>query len=240
MGAMTDQPPTQPPQQPNRKRKDVDWLGIEADYRAGALAIKVIGAKYGISHTSIIKRARKEGWIRDLAGIVNKVAREHAERNAGLGFRGGNLNDRGNRTEAEHAVFRATVETAAEAMIRLVRQHRATLQRDHELVQMVVDKFESAVPRVQTLEQIAGAMTILEQLTRIRARIIPLERQSFNLDPRKVDDPAKLGGGDDDGFEQAAAALGALEELAATKAGGYSGPAAVAGDGSPGADHPAG
>jgi len=237
---MTTPPPSPDKPPPNRKRKDVDWLGIEADYRAGALAIKVIGAKYGISHTAIIKRARKDGWIRDLAGVINKVAKERMTRNAGLGFRGGNLDDKGNRTDAEHAVFRATVETAAEAMIRLVRQHRATLQRDHELVQLVVDKFESVMPRVQTLEQIAGAMGILEQLTRIRARIIPLERQSFNLDPRKVDDPAKLGGGDDDGFEQAAEALGALEELAATKAGGYSGPAAVAGEGETGADHPAG
>lgn len=237
---MTTPPPSPDKPPPNRKRKDVDWLGIEADYRAGALAIKVIGAKYGIPHTAIIKRARKDGWIRDLAGVINKVAKERMTRNAGLGFRGGNLDDKGNRTDAEHAVFRATVETAAEAMIRLVRQHRATLQRDHELVQLVVDKFESVMPRVQTLEQIAGAMGILEQLTRIRARIIPLERQSFNLDPRKVDDPAKLGGGDDDGFEQAAEALGALEELAATKAGGYSGPAAVAGEGETGADHPAG
>ena len=115
--------------------------------------------------------------------------------------------------------------------MRLVRTHRAQLQRDSDLIQGLVDKIESLMPGIMTLGQVGDAMAILESLTRIRARMIPLERQAFNLDPRKADDPQKGIGTNDDGDVAAAEeAYRLLEEAAASKAGGYAKQAAVAAD----------
>jgi hypothetical protein len=57
------------------KAKKVDWHGVEVDFRAGILANTAIGKKYGISHTAVQKRAKAEGWTRDLSKRI-EAARE--------------------------------------------------------------------------------------------------------------------------------------------------------------------
>lgn len=47
-----------------------DWEAIESAYRAGSLPLRAIGEKYGINHATIIKKAKKEGWQRDLTEQV--------------------------------------------------------------------------------------------------------------------------------------------------------------------------
>lgn len=53
---------------------ETDWEGIERDYRAGVLSVREIGAAYGVSHTAIQKRARRDGWERDLLAKVRAKA----------------------------------------------------------------------------------------------------------------------------------------------------------------------
>ena len=43
-----------------------DWEAIESAYRAGSLSVRAIGEKHGVNHATILKRANKEGWQRDL------------------------------------------------------------------------------------------------------------------------------------------------------------------------------
>lgn len=57
------------------KPKEVDWISVEADYRAGVMVNTAIGKKYGISHTAVQKRAKAEGWTRDLSKRI-EAARE--------------------------------------------------------------------------------------------------------------------------------------------------------------------
>lgn len=52
-----------------------DWERIEADYRGGHFTDRELGAKYGMSHTAIQKRAKLHGWQKDMAGAV-KAATE--------------------------------------------------------------------------------------------------------------------------------------------------------------------
>ncbi|WP_145498528.1 terminase small subunit [Yersinia bercovieri] len=42
--------------------KDTDWRGIERDYRSGALSIRELAKKYGVSDTAVRKRAKAEEW----------------------------------------------------------------------------------------------------------------------------------------------------------------------------------
>ena len=53
-------------------RKSIDWELIERDYRAGQFAVVEIGRQHGLSHTAINKRAKRDGWTRDLTDNVRK------------------------------------------------------------------------------------------------------------------------------------------------------------------------
>lgn len=55
-------------------RKQVDWEAIESDYRAGIKTLRQIAEGHGITHGAVNKRAKAEGWTRDLqAKIVAKA-----------------------------------------------------------------------------------------------------------------------------------------------------------------------
>lgn len=55
--------------------KVVDWERIEIDYRAGIKTLRDIASEHDISHVAINKRAKRDGWVRDLtAKIQAKVA----------------------------------------------------------------------------------------------------------------------------------------------------------------------
>lgn len=47
------------------KRKDIDWVAIEAGYRAGKLSNRALAAKHGVSEAAIRKRAEQGGWTRE-------------------------------------------------------------------------------------------------------------------------------------------------------------------------------
>ena len=54
------------------KKPRVDWEAVERDYRAGVLTLREIGERYDCSHVAITKRAKKEGWVRDLAPKIRE------------------------------------------------------------------------------------------------------------------------------------------------------------------------
>ena len=51
-----------------------DWERIELDYRAGIKTLRQIADEHGITHGAINKRARRNGWERDLSGKINAKA----------------------------------------------------------------------------------------------------------------------------------------------------------------------
>ena len=54
--------------------KQHDWEAIERAYRAGLLSIREIASTQGITHGEINKRAKRDGWERNLkAKIQAKV-----------------------------------------------------------------------------------------------------------------------------------------------------------------------
>lgn len=52
-----------------------DWEAIERDYRSGQFTDREIGAKYGLSHGAIQKRAKRDGWQKDLSGAVKAATK---------------------------------------------------------------------------------------------------------------------------------------------------------------------
>lgn len=59
---------------PDAKKAAVDWERIELDYRAGIKTLRQIADEHGITHGAINKRAKRDGWERDLSEKINARA----------------------------------------------------------------------------------------------------------------------------------------------------------------------
>lgn len=57
-------------------KKTPDWEKIEKLFRAGVLSVREIAAAHGVSHTAINKRAKAEGWVKDLKAKIKAKAEE--------------------------------------------------------------------------------------------------------------------------------------------------------------------
>lgn len=70
---MTEPTIPTPPKKPTRRK--IDWEAIELDYRTGIKTVRQIGADNGgVSHVSILKRAKKDGWTRNLQAKIQAKA----------------------------------------------------------------------------------------------------------------------------------------------------------------------
>lgn len=57
-----------------KPRKVVDWDAVETHYRAGIRSLADIGAEFGVSDAGIIKRAKRDGWTRNLLAKIQAKA----------------------------------------------------------------------------------------------------------------------------------------------------------------------
>lgn len=63
-----------PPTQTKPTKPAIDWEGVEMQYRAGLRSLKDIGGQYGVSDAGILKRAKRDGWVRDLTAKIQAKA----------------------------------------------------------------------------------------------------------------------------------------------------------------------
>ncbi|MCH8184252.1 MAG: hypothetical protein IID55_13820, partial [Proteobacteria bacterium] len=54
----------------------VDWVKAERFYRAGIITTKMIAEKCDCTRQAIERRAKAQGWTRNLHGCITKVASE--------------------------------------------------------------------------------------------------------------------------------------------------------------------
>lgn len=66
--------PAKPPRV--QAKPDVDWLLVEKQYRAGIMPLRDIAAPQGITEASIRKRAKRDGWIRNLSAKIHERAED--------------------------------------------------------------------------------------------------------------------------------------------------------------------
>lgn len=174
----------------------VDWEAIEREYRAGQLSVSEIARQQGVSHTAINKRAKKEGWTRNLA---HKVRQEVSARLVS--------------PEVSASNARQAIETAAARGVELVRQHQSSLGRANRIAETLMAELERGCDRIEEIEAAIDDETsedansnrrnamlkavslptraaTLRELSQALKNLIPLERQAFSLDDSGSDEPA--------------------------------------------------
>jgi phage-related tail protein len=177
------------------EKKPTDWEAIEREYRAGQLSEAEIARQHDISRAAIQKRAKKQGWSRDL---TEKVRQEVAARLVAEGLQG--------------ARGAATVELAAERGVQLIREHRQDIGTNRKAVTKLIDELHETLDHIEEIETDIIDETAGDKGTKRRDRmlaavalpsraqvastlatalktLIPLERQAFNLQEGSGENP---------------------------------------------------
>ena len=116
--------------------KAVDWERIELDYRAGAMSLREIAANHpGTNHVAIARRAKTEGWTRDLSERIKAKAEDLVTRAAVT------ADVTANRAVTEKQVVEANAQD--QASVRL--SHRKDIQRKRAIVASLMDEMEAQV-----------------------------------------------------------------------------------------------
>lgn len=177
------------------KRKQVDWGGIEKEYRAGQLSTLAIAKKYGTSESTIRSRVKREGWIKDLTASVRQRANAKLSR----------IQSRTTNAQDDAKI----VEDAADVAVAVVVSHRNDIKHARGICSMLLeelqdgtanrvllseivdqqsdaeewsDKAKSAASRAISLPARAGVMRDLA--TGLKT-LVTLERQAFSIDDSK-------------------------------------------------------
>ena len=163
------------------------WEKIQAEWLAGQLSLSDISRIYGPSRTTIRAKAKRFKW--PLKGsLLDEVRKE---------IRSQLLEDEGAPAGAPPLNADEIVETAAARGVAIVRNHRALLSRLLAVAGVTLTELETMGGlQKETLEQVGNdkvASQNLVILSKVRqdsiktvagalARVIPLERQAYNLD----------------------------------------------------------
>lgn len=184
------------------ERKQIDWEAIYREYRSGQLSNVEIAKQFGISEGAIRKRAKKDGWKRDLSDQVRKRVREKLVRDE---VRGSDASDE------------QIIEEASERGANVQRLHQKSIQSAQVVVDILKDQLKGAAGNREDIEgaifdetkedgdaKRRNAMMkavslpthagVLRDLSVAMKNLIPLERQAYNLDEdgRRPDPPEEI------------------------------------------------
>ena len=113
-----------------------DWERIELDYRAGVMSLREIAAQHpDTNHVAIARKAKSEGWTRDLSERIKAKAEDLVTRAAVTA----------DVTAARAVTEKQVVEANAldQASVRLA--HRKDIQRKRAIVARLMDELEQQV-----------------------------------------------------------------------------------------------
>ena len=126
-----------------------DWERIELDYRAGIKTLRQIADEHGITHGAINKRARRNGWERDLSGKINAKADALVSKA---------LVSTPVSTESQIAE-RQVIEAAATAVADIRLAHRHDIRRARTLTNALLNELEQQTdPNTLTMLQELGEL----------------------------------------------------------------------------------
>ncbi len=155
--------------------RSINWPAIEIDYRAGVKSLRVLAAEYGISHGAINKRARRDGWSRDLSARIAERTREMVSRAAVSA----------EDTAVSRAAERTVVEANATLQADIILAHRTDIQAARALVVSMLGELDAAGQAREELS-LSSRAGIVDKLSGALSRLVALEREAFGLNRGEV------------------------------------------------------
>lgn len=192
------------------KKAAPDWERIEADYRAGLLSVREIAASQGISHVAVAKRAKRDGWERDLSKRIQDKADALVTNRAVTTL----------VTTEKTVTDRAIVEANAEVIAGIRLSHRSDIARSRRLAMALLEELEIVTGNRDLFDQLgeilrspdergndkrndlynkvissAGRVDSMKKLAETLKTLVALEREAYGLtvDPGAGNDRAPSG-----------------------------------------------
>ena len=183
--------------------KQPDWEAIERAYRAGVLSVREIAAAHEVSHTAINKRAKRDGWDRDLKAKIK------AKADALVSKREVSTEVSSKQAETEREI----IELNAEVIANIRMTHRGDISRSRRLTNKLLDELESLTDEQGTIKELidqlkdgdhedgeamADVLALAKKMSALPARtktmkelaetlktLVALERQAYDLDVKQ-------------------------------------------------------
>ncbi|TPG76325.1 hypothetical protein [Pseudomonas arsenicoxydans] len=164
------------------KKKYIDWERIELDYRAGLFTLREIAAQHDVTHGAINKRAKRDGWTRDLAERIRSKADELVSKelvsslvsnkfdNSDLdtntsGVGGAGITSHPSDDSVSNLVSKEmslsvldTIRVCAEAMVQVKLSHRSNITRYRALISSLLLELEQQTGSGELFEKLAELM----------------------------------------------------------------------------------
>jgi hypothetical protein len=186
-----------------RQKKNVDWVKLEADYRANIKSMRVLASEYGISTARIGQVAEENGWTRDIAAKVK--AKTQAKLDASL---------LDSKLDGKKATEKEVIEVASETQKNVILSHRTDIARARKLVMSLLNELEGESSDPELLarlgelvyskleEEVGGKLAdkmmeafrkasslpgrvgTMKALAEAMKNLIPMEREAFGLESK--------------------------------------------------------
>lgn len=190
-----------------------DWEAIESAYRAGVQSVREIASQHGITHGAINKRAKRDGWERDLKAKIKAKADALVSKR-----------EVSTLVSTERVVSeRILIEANAEVIANVRMEHRGDIRRARTLTNSLLAELESECSDVDALNQLGELLRreddkgmdklndlyhkIISLPNRVKAmkdladslkNLIALERQAYSLDDPDAGKQSPIGDKSDD------------------------------------------
>ena len=125
-----------------------DWEAIESAYRAGLMSIREIASQHGITHGAINKRAKKDGWERDLKAKIKAKADSLVSKR-----------EVSKQVSTEKALSeRILIEANAEVIANVRMEHRGDIRRARAITNALFDELGAECADVESLRKLGDIM----------------------------------------------------------------------------------
>jgi hypothetical protein len=123
--------------------KAIDWEAIECAYRAGILSLRQIGTAHDVTEGAIRKRAKRDGWTRDLSEKIAAKAEDLVRKDAVR-----------TSVRSELPNEREVVEANALMQADIIRAHRKDITRSRSLAMSLLGELEQTTTNLDLFEQL--------------------------------------------------------------------------------------
>jgi hypothetical protein len=174
-----------------------DWEAIESAYRAGLLSIREIASQHGITHGAINKRAKRDGWERDLsAKIKNKADSLVSKKEVSI------------QVSSEKALNeRILIEANAEVIANIRMEHRGDIRKARNITNALFEELGAECADIEAFKKLGELlanpdqngrdklnevyMSVISMPERVKSmkalsetlkNLITLERQAYSID----------------------------------------------------------